>query len=424
MSTLPTLCSKVLQRGTQSGIKLKSRIMSTASRPLSTFQPIDFVPPDIQFDVTRRFLADPKEDKINLGQGTYRDETGSPWVLPSVQMAKDSLGGIHHEYLPIAGFQPFVDEATKLLFDGTAALAEEKVTFSLLISHNLYEEAEFIQVASCQSLSGTGALMLFGLTLKRLSAAPDTIYITDPSWVNHQLMFSTIGFKIQQIPYYKDGGFDFDSYIKSNGRPLALLSKRWDYSLSSTLPTLDSTPGLSDDAWPIRYFLEHLNVELAVCLSMAKSMGLYGERIGLVACALSSSAAARVAQSVLQNVQRATITAPPAYGARVAAAVLHTPSIRKQWSKDLVVMSSRIQRMRQRVYEELQRLQTPGDWSHIIRQTGMFAYLGINKAQVKHLEDHFHIYMVETSRVSIPGLNDHNVKQFAWALDQTVRMIQ
>lgn len=118
--------------------------MSTASRPLSTFQPIDFVPPDIQFDVTRRFLADPKENKINLGQGTYRDETGSPWVLPSVQMAKDSLGGINHEYLPIAGFQPFVDEATKLLFDGTAALAEQKVIFSPIISRNLYEEAEFI----------------------------------------------------------------------------------------------------------------------------------------------------------------------------------------------------------------------------------------------------------------------------------------
>lgn len=256
--------------------------------------------------------------------------------------------------------------------------------------------------------------MLLGLTLKKLSAAPDTIYITDPSWVNHQLMFSTIGFKVQQIPYYKDGGFDFDSYISTlkkaiPGSPILLHTcahnptgcdptrEQWK-TIGSVIKEIELFPifdsaylgfnsgSFNDDAWPIRYFLEHLNVELAVCLSMAKSMGLYGERIGLVACALSSSSAARVAQSVLQNVQRATITAPPAYGARVAAAVLLTPSIRKQWSKDLVVMSSRIQRMRQRVYEELQRLHTPGDWSHIIRQTGMFAYLGINKAQVKHLE--------------------------------------
>lgn len=93
----------------------------------SMFQSKDFVPPDIQFDVTRRFLADPQKEKINLGQGTYRDENGLPWVLPSVQMAKNSLGDINHEYLPIPGFQPFLIEAKKLLFEGTEALAENRV---------------------------------------------------------------------------------------------------------------------------------------------------------------------------------------------------------------------------------------------------------------------------------------------------------
>ncbi|PYH76333.1 aspartate aminotransferase [Aspergillus uvarum CBS 121591] len=392
--------------------------MST-SRPLSTFHPTDLVPPDIQFDVTRRFLADQNDRKINLGQGTYRDENGLPWVLPSVQMAKSSLGDINHEYLPIAGFQPFLNEATKLLFDGTEALAEQRV-------------------ASCQSLSGTGAVMLIGLTLRKL--------------VNHRLMFATIGFQVKEIPCYRDGGFDFDAYISTlktaiPGSPIVLHTcahnptgcdptrGQWK-TIGSIIkerqlfPIFDSaylgfnSGSFSGDAWPIRYFLNNVNIELAVCLSMAKNMGLYGERIGLVACAVSSSSAAKVAQSMLQNVQRATITAPPAYGARMAAAVLSTPSIREQWSKDLVVMSSRIRKMRTRVYEELQRLQTPGDWSHVVRQTGMFAYLGISKAQVKYLEENFHVYMVETSRVSIAGLNDHYVAQFAWALDQTVRNIQ
>jgi aspartate aminotransferase len=144
-----------------------------------------------------------------------------------------------------------------------------------------------------------------------------------------------------------------------------------------------------EDAWPIRYFLEKLDIEVTVCLSLAKNMGLYGERIGLVTCALSSSSAAKVAQSMIQNVQRATITAPPAYGARVAAAILGTPSIREQWAEDLVVMSSRIRKMRKRLYEKLQRLQTPGDWSHIVRQTGMFAYLGVSKTRVKYLEGQY-----------------------------------
>lgn len=132
MSALSTIHSKFnLRIGSKTGIKLRSHIMSTALRPLSIFQPTDLVPPDIQFDVTRRFHADPKENKINLGQGTHRDENGLPWMLPSIQMAKISLGEINHEYLPIAGFQPFLTEATKLLFDGTEALAKERVIFPL-----------------------------------------------------------------------------------------------------------------------------------------------------------------------------------------------------------------------------------------------------------------------------------------------------
>lgn len=256
--------------------------------------------------------------------------------------------------------------------------------------------------------------MLIGLALKRLSSAPQTIYITGPSWINHPLMFRTIGYKVEAITCYKDGGFDFNAYVGTlrraiPGSPVVLHTcahnptgcdpthEQWK-SIGSIIkerqlfPIFDSaylgfnSGSFSEDSWPIHYFLQELKVEFAVCLSMAKNMGLYGERIGLVACALSSTSATEVAQSVLQTVQRATITAPPAYGARVAAAVLGTPSIREQWFKDLTVMSSRIRKMRRQVYDELQRLQTPGDWSHIVRQTGMFAYLGISKKQVKYLE--------------------------------------
>ncbi|KAH6959915.1 aspartate aminotransferase [Ilyonectria sp. MPI-CAGE-AT-0026] len=407
--------------------------MSSELPPTSAFKPADFIPPDVQFDVTRRYLADPDLSKINLGQGTYRDETGQPWVLPSVRMAKASLGDFNHEYLPISGFKPFLDEAIKLLFEGTQVLAEDRV-------------------ASCQSLSGTGALLLIGLTLRKTSTAPTTIYVTDPTWINHHLMFTNIGFEVEKIPSYKDGAFDFDTYIQTlkTAKPgSAIILHTCAHNPTGCDPTRDqwetigsiiverelfpifdsaylgfNSGSFHEDAWPIRYFLEHLCVELAVCLSMSKNMGLYGERIGIVACALSSSSAARVAKSVLENVQRSTITAPPAYGARVAAAVLGTPSIKQQWEKDLIVMSSRIRLMRQRLYEELERIQTPGDWSHIISQSGMFAYVGITKPQIRHLEEQFHVYMVETSRMSVAGLNELNIERFAKALDQTVRTIQ
>lgn len=37
--------------------------------------------------------------------------------------------------------------------------------------------------------------------------------------------------------------------------------------------------------------------------------------------------------------------------------------------------------------------------------------------------EHQHVYMAETSRISIAGLNEGNVARFASALDQAVRTI-
>lgn len=233
-------------------------------------------------------------------------------------------------------------------------------------------------------------------------------------------MFDMMGFQVRELPCYKNDAFDFETYQKElhdaepgsavllhtcAHNPTGCDPSREEWKAIGSIvaekklfPIFDSaylgfnSGSFDEDAWPIRYFLEVLHVELAVCLSMSKNMGLYGERIGLVACALSSTLATKVALSVLERVQRSTISAPPAYGARVAAEVLRTPSIRQQWAEDLVVMSSRIQAIRQRVYDELLQLQTPGDWSHIVRQSGMFAYLGINKAQISHLEGMFHFH--------------------------------
>lgn len=90
--------------------------------------------------------------------------------------------------------------------------------------------------------------------------------------------------------------------------------------------------------------------------------------------------------SILENCQRATVSSPPVYGAQIASAVLNNPAIAKQWAQDLVTMSSRILSMRQKLYYELNRLKTPGDWSHIVKQSGMFGYTGITPAQIKHMQ--------------------------------------
>ena len=198
-----------------------------------------------------------------------------------------------------------------------------------------------------------------------------------------------------------------------------------------------------DDARVIKYFVEDKGLEAAVCVSMAKNMGLYGERVGLATFVTNSSESRAAAQSVLESMQRVTISNPPAFGARVAAAVIGTPELREQWMADMGTMAGRIRGMRRRLYEELGRLGTPGDWSHVVQQSGMFAYLGLSRTQVRHLEgkfantdpagvgkcangivEKFHVYMAASSRISVAGLNEHNVDRFAKALDETVRTVE
>ena len=105
--------------------------------------------------------------------------------------------------------------------------------------------------------------------------------------------------------------------------------------------------------------------------------------------------------SILENVQRATVSSPAVHGARIASTVLNTPEIFQQWKQDLVTMASRIKSMRQKLYDELVRVETPGDWSHIIKQSGMFGYTGINANQIKLLQGED--FWIPTKRKMLTG---------------------
>lgn len=270
------------------------------------------------------------------------------------------------------------------------------------------------KVATCQSISGTGSLLLAGLALKKAETGIDKVFITEPTWSNHDLLFASMGYEVKKIPYYRDGHFDFDSFVKvlktadrgsavvlhacahnptgcdpSKGqwREIAAIIK-----YTGAFPIFDAaylgfnSGSFDDDAWIIRHVVEDLDLEAVVCMSFAKSMGLYGERVGLVAFATKTPEASRALFSILQNAQRSTVSNPPVYGARIAATVLGTPALAKQWSQDLITMSGRIQSMRKKLYSELLRLETPGEWSQIVAQSGMFGYTGIGPAQITRLE--------------------------------------
>ncbi len=70
---------------------------------------------------------------------------------------------------------------------------------------------------------------------------------------------------------------------------------------------------------------------------------------------------------------------------------------------------------------KLKEIGSKRDWDSIVNQKGMFAYTGFTPEQCDRLKNEFHIYMIRTGRISIPGLNPNNVEYVAKAFHEVTK---
>jgi len=158
------------------------------------------------------------------------------------------------------------------------------------------------------------------------------------------------------------------------------------------------------------------------CQSFAKNMGLYGDRCGTFTMVCKNAQVTRNVQSTLNAmIIRPMYSSPPRQGSRVAYKVLTNPDLRQEWEKEVKMMGDRIAKMRIMLRHELEKLGTPGSWTHITDQIGMFSYLGLTPEQCKRMCLEFHIYLLPTGRASMSGMRPDNVKRIADAIDKCVR---
>ena len=179
---------------------------------------------------------------------------------------------------------------------------------------------------------------------------------------------------------------------------------------------------LNNDAWAVRYFVNR-GLELLVCQSFAKNFGLYGQRVGALHVVFADSASKKAAATQLELLQRAEISNPPAYGARIVSRILTNAELFSEWERDLLTMANRINDMRIALRKHLEQLGTPGTWDHITSQIGMFSFTGLQSYQVERLVEEFHVYLSKNGRISMAGLNESNVEYVAKSIDAVVRGI-
>lgn len=408
---------------------------------------IEQLPPDPMFGLKARYVEDSRENKVDLGIGAYRDNNGKPWILPSVKLAENLIqnsSDYNHEYLPITGLPEFTKAASKVILGADSkAIAEERLI-------------------STQSLSGTGALHIAGRFIRDYYKSADgssslpTVYLSKPTWANHFQIFNVLGLETETYPYWNatNKSLDLEGFLNTiksapkgsvfvlhatahNPTGLDPKPEQWVQILNALsegghLPLFDSayqgfsSGSLEKDAWAVREGVNNSSYKfpgVIICQSFAKNVGMYGERVGAVHVIVPSHDAAlnSAIKSHLAKIVRSEISNPPAYGAKIVSKILNTPEIYSQWEQDLITMSSRIASMRSELVKELQRLGTPGTWTHITEQQGMFSFTGLNPDQVAKLEKDHAIYLLGSGRASIAGLNESNVKRVAQAIDKVVR---
>eukprot|EP00003_Mantamonas_plastica_P023554 TRINITY_DN425_c0_g1_i6.p1 TRINITY_DN425_c0_g1~~TRINITY_DN425_c0_g1_i6.p1 ORF type:complete len:404 (+),score=131.01 TRINITY_DN425_c0_g1_i6:25-1212(+) len=372
---LSLLSSRTATRSTSASLSTSTAVAHWDEVPMG--------PPDAILGITVAFNNDENENKINLGVGAYRDDDGNPFVLNAIRKAEEIVynKAEYIEYAPITGNPTFLKKAAELAFHE---------------SNNALNEG---RIASCQSLSGTGALRLGGAFLQRF-ASSNSIYLPNPTWGNHIPIFKDSGLEVKKYRYYNPDTISLDMEgmmedIKEAPKESTFLFHACAHNPTGVDPTIEQWEEVSavckernhtifvdsayqgfasgdteQDAQALRQFVnDGHNILLAQ--SFAKNMGLYGQRCGAFHIVTSSKDVKAAVDSQVKIIVRPMYSSPPLHPARVAAEVLSNPELHDEWLVELKGMADRIIGARQQLTDKLvDTYKSSRNWDHINNQIG------------------------------------------------------
>ncbi|NUY31729.1 aspartate/tyrosine/aromatic aminotransferase [Paraburkholderia sp. JPY303] len=395
------------------------------------FDHIPAYPGDPILSLNEDFQLDPRPNKVNLSIGIYFDDAGKLPVIDAVRRAEtallDAIGP--RSYLPMAGLPLYRDTAQALVFGADSAARAEG------------------RIATLQTLGGSGALKVGADFLKRYFPGSQ-VWISDPSWENHRVIFEGAGRTVNTYPYYdpQTGGLRFAEMLAAidvlpeksvvllhacchNPTGVDLSPAQW----AELVPVLQRRKliafvdmayqgfgaGLEEDAAPVR-LLADANVPLIVANSFSKNFSLYGERVGALSVVCKSAdEAARVAGQLMSAV-RANYSNPPTHGARLVANVLADATLRASWQAELGAMRERILAMRNVIHAGLDGRVDEVMRARYVAQRGMFTYTGLSESQVERLRNEYAVYVLRSGRMCVAGLNARNADYVASSIAAVV----
>jgi aspartate aminotransferase/aromatic-amino-acid transaminase len=395
---------------------------------------IQAAPPDSILGLTEQFKNDPNPQKVNLGVGVYKDDAGTTPILGAVKKAEELLLAREttKSYLPISGDPGYSKAVQKLV------LGENCEAFTAG------------RAVTIHAPGGTGALKVGADLLKKFKPEA-SVWVSSPTWANHNGIFGDSGFGIKNYSYYnpETQGLDLDNLLADLGKIPAgdivvlhtcchnpsgvdLDEAGWDAVVrlaeqQGWIPFLDFAyqgfgEGIVEDRYAVEQFAS-AGMDYLVASSFSKNFGLYNERTGALTVVCPNADDAAVAMSHVKTVIRTNYSNPPAHGGLVATLVLEDAQLYQQWLDELAAMRVRIKDMRHALVKGLADCGVPGNFSFIEQQRGMFSFSGLSDDVVKWLRAEKSIFVVGGGRINLAGLTTKNVDHVCQCIAEAVKAV-
>jgi aromatic-amino-acid transaminase len=388
------------------------------------FQSLKEQPADKILALMQKYKEDPRESKIDLGVGVYKNAEGLTPVMRAVKTAEQQLWEREttKSYVGLVGDPQFSDVMVDLVLSDSVARGN---------------------VAAAATPGGTGAVRQAFELLKM--ANPDVrVFVSDPTWPNHLSILKYLDLPVVPYRYFdsETRGVDFAGMMEDladarsgdvillhgcchNPTGANLNMSQWQevvdfLNTSGATPMIDIAyqgfgDGLQQDAAGTRLVASSVP-ETVIAASCSKNFGIYRERTGLLMVVSQDAAAKGLNQSTLAFLNRQNFSFPPDHGARLVTMVLSDPALRADWAAELEEVRLGMLDLRTQLASELQRLSGSDRFGFLAEHRGMFSRLGASAEHVEKLRADHAVYMVGDSRMNIAGLNSATVPVLAQAI--------
>jgi aspartate aminotransferase len=388
------------------------------------FENLKARPADSILALMQMYRDDPRDTKIDLGVGVYKNAEGLTPVMRAVKAAEHQLWETQDTkvYTGLAGDPAFSDAMIDLVLGG--AVPRDNV-------------------AAVATPGGTGAVRQ-AFELIKMANPEARVFVSDPTWPNHISILSYLEMNVVRYRYFDEEtrGVDFDGMMADlktaragdvvllhgcchNPTGANLNMTEWQAVVDVLLET-DAVPmidiayqgfgdGLDEDAAATRLVASSVP-ECLIAASCSKNFGIYRERTGLLMAVSQNAGARKLHQDTLAFLNRQNYSFPPDHGARLVTMILSDDALRADWQSELEEVRLSMLNLRQQLAEELQRLSGSDRFGFLAQHRGMFSRLGTTPDKVEAMREKNGIYMVGDSRMNIAGLNARTIPVLARAI--------